>query len=295
MIEYYEHGFNIDNNPNYIYFMLGLLIPFAVIFILSIKGHNLESYWFVLGPALCILFCSLLPEAAIRFIHRYILIAFDFPVAYVETCLFIQLINYLSRIIRNKYYNDEQRIYKTILCFISLPALVISFTILFGGLHPENIKFLHGITFGGVVFCFIYSIVADNGNLIDTSLLALKIVLIVAPTLSTATGIITQILRIILVIISISSYNFKYDEPDFDLKVLNAFKKDLNEECAPNICKSFTCLFITYILISPSGFINPKPPVSTLYALAHPAVFIFYLLNEALYYHVYKTPKSQNS
>lgn len=284
-------------NPQFSGTVFGIFLAFFILFIIAIRGREYETFWFLIAPAVG----GTVGYAIHRYVHtliHYILLLFDFPMSFVEICLYTQFINYIARAVIRQ---DEKRenTYKGLIALISMPTLVFSFYIISYDFKPENFTFIHGLSFGAFGFCFLYSIIADNGTIVDSSLMLLKACLVLAPTLSQGTSStpnytnITRVVRLLTCVISIISYNFKYDEREVRLKVLEVFIRNLNENCITNLCISFTFMFFSYILISEKSFIVIQKPFSDLQALIIPLVFMFYLLNEAIYYHVYKTPATQ--
>ena len=264
--------------------LFGSFVAFLIIFFMGICSKKIETYWFLLGPLIGALL-SYVAQNYVAFFLHYLLICLDFPFSFVEVCLYTQLVNFISRYILKE--NPKRGTpYRIKIACICIPILVLAFFIVLDDFHLHSFNFLHGVALGATFFTFIYSIVADNGILTDAAMITLKTALVLAPSLSND-GAITSFLRLFLTLLSIISFNFKYEEKKWEPKVLQAvFKKIAKRQTQV----SLMAMMLTYTFLSPNAFIHPKPPLSDYQAVLAPLVFMFYLLNEAMYYHIHVTP-----
>ena len=265
-------------------FLFGVFCAFATIFCLALFSKKIEIYWFLIAPIIGIVISYLL-QGYIVFVLHYLLIFLNFPFSFVEVCLYTQLVNYISRYILKENPKRGKQ-YRIKIACICIPILVLAFFIVMDDFKPKSFNFLHGVALGATFFTFIYSIVADNGILTDAAMITLKTALVLAPSLSND-GAITSIIRLVITLISIISFNFKYEENTWEPKVLQAiFKKIAKRQTQI----SLIAMMLTYTFLSPNAFITPKAPLSDYQAVLAPLVFMFYLLNEAMYYHIHATP-----
>lgn len=266
--------------------LFGMFVAFAVIFFLGISYKKIESYWFLIAPVIGGI-VGFFGSYYISLILRHVLLFLDFPFSFIEICLYTQLVLFISRYILS--LNPKRDIpYRVTVAIVCVPILVAAFYIFLRGFEDNfsNFNFLHGIATGACFFSFVYSIVADNGILTDAAMISLKTALCLAPALSTD-GKFNKVLRAIIAILSTISFMFRYDEQKSGPKVLQAIFKRIAKTQTQ---KSLVAMMLIYIFLSRGAFIEPKQPVSDLQAICCPLVFMFYLLNEALYYHIHATP-----
>jgi hypothetical protein len=266
--------------------LFGAFVAFAVIFFLGISYKKIESYWFLIAPLIGGFVCYIGGEFISKILY-YVLLFLDFPFSFIEICLYTQLVLFISRYILSLNPKRDTP-YKVIISVICIPILVAVFYIFLRGFETNfsNFNFLHGIAVGACLFSFVYCIIADNGILTDAALISLKTALCLAPKLMTD-SLFNKVLRTLIAIISTISYMFRYDEQKSGPKVLQAIFKRIAKTQTQ---KSLVAMMLIYIFLSRGAFIEPKQPVSDLQAISCPLVFIFYLLNEALYYHTHATP-----
>ncbi|EAY12592.1 hypothetical protein TVAG_154430 [Trichomonas vaginalis G3] len=281
------------DNEQYVAIMFGLFSAFLFLFIISLRNKEFETYLFLVAPIIGVTI-SMLSIKYIKTAIYYISVFLDFPMSFIEICLYVQFINFVARLIRKNNAERGSK-YMAIEFIITFPVLILSFFLIIAVFNSEKFNFGHGLTLGAIAFCFIYSIVTDNGTLIDVSLLLFKVALILVQVLANVDPMAIKITRITLVLISVISYNFKFDEQEYQPKVIEACIKVVDESCIPNLCISFTLATISYVFLSPNAFIKLHPRVSNLQIFTYPIVFIFYLINEVLYYHTFKTPSSLKS
>ena len=265
--------------------LFGMFIAFSIIFFLGISHKKIETYWFLIAPVIGGTFGYFLSEY-INYVLKYVLLFLDFPFSFIEICLYIQLVLFISRFILSLNPKRDAP-YKATVAVVCFPVLSIAFYILLMGITSfTKFNFLQGIAIGSSFFSFVFSIVADNGILTDAAMVLLKTALCLDPSFHADTNF-NKVLRGIIAIISTISFMFKYDEQKSGPKVLQAIFKRISKTQTQ---KSLVAMMLIYIFLSRGAFIETKHPVCELQAICCPLIFMFYLLNEAMYYHIHATP-----
>lgn len=284
----------------------GIFVGFLLLFVRSLLNRRTDSVFLVISPLVCSIISFYIVTAhrhvdiAIRLIVEFL----DFPAAFIEAALYIRMVCGFSRYILQKYdpprggsgqgFLGERKglVFRVIMSIISIVSATLGLVLLFHGICVEKVAIYHGVSFGLLIFSFLFTIVCDNGMIADPCMILLRTALSLAPILSYSSGKVTMPLRLLLVIITFISFRFKFQTgaagPVKSLQLLENVLPKFKAKMAVNSCVG---MLLTFIMLSPSAFLRPEPRMSGWQSLIIPGIYFGIFLNEVIQFHVAATAK----
>lgn len=283
----------------------GIFVGFALLFVRSLLNRSTDAVFLVISPALCSII-SYYVVTAYRHVDvtiRLIVEFLDFPFAFIEAALYIRMVCGFSRYILQKYdpprggsgqgFLGERKgfVFRVIMSIISVSSATVGLVLLFHGICVEKVAIYHGVSFGLLIFSFLFTIVCDNGMIADPCMILLRTALSLAPILSYSSGKVTMPLRLLLVIITFISFTFKFQAGPGTVGSLQILEKVLPKFKAKMAINAFVGMLLTFIVLSPGAFLRPEPRMSGWQSLIIPGIYFGIFLNEVIQFHVAATAK----
>ncbi|KAK8896051.1 hypothetical protein M9Y10_013939 [Tritrichomonas musculus] len=286
----YEPDFIFLKNAKYTFFVTGVCLSFAgfTCFLLLTDKHVNPALYFILPISLGLVMAYLPPDL-LSLVH-YILRFCDFPISSVVSIIVVRFTFLISRYALKYFHSNTQTkrgklipdrrnpTYRFIISFISVISLTIALILIGYGLDPFLLSTGHGFAFSELLFCFLFTIVCDNGIISDACLTALYASLYLSPILSLSSGHFTVLLRLIFVISSLISFIFSTSVDD-----INEIFPKLNKK---QTTLSMALTLISYVFLSPDAFIRPTSIVCNFQAIMIPLFYSAYILREAYYFDI---------
>ena len=199
----YEPDFIFLKNAKYTFFVTGVSLSFTIltVVLLYTDKHVNPLLYFILPITLGLLM-AYLPEELLSLIH-YILRFCDFPVSSIVSIIVIRFIFLISRYSQKHLHSPTQTkrgrlipdrrnpTYIILVSCMSVVSLTIALVLIGYGLNPFYLSWGHGVAFSELLFCFLFTLVCDNGNISDACLTALYASLYLSPILSSSSGYFT--------------------------------------------------------------------------------------------------------
>lgn len=271
--------------------MTGVCLAFAILtFYLLYWDKRINPLLYIVAPITFGLLMMNLPLYIIELIH-YILGFCNFPISFIVSIIVIRFSFLISRyFLKNSNSPTQVRKGKTIsrnsnfqvfIWCISIPTLTTALILIGYGpfLEPFLLTWVHGVAFAELLFCFLFTIICDNGIISDCCLTALYASLYLSPIVSSSSGYFTVFLRLLLILISLISFIFSTSVEDIN-EIFPRFNKT-------QATVAMVLTFISYLFLSPDAFIRPTSIVCNFQVIFIPLFYIYYLLHEAYHYHTF--------